>query len=84
MKAEADRQREPAFAERERLRGSWLEEFNDGARCGFSGQFPGSREAGGYPRGFHQWPRDKRNAWYAGFNVGFHDRLHSVAERAGG
>jgi hypothetical protein len=28
----------------------------------------------GYPRGFHQWPLDRRNAWYAAFNLGYHQR----------
>ena len=38
-------------------------------------RFDGEREPGGYPRGFHAWPLDRRNSWFAGFNVGFHDRL---------
>jgi hypothetical protein len=38
-------------------------------------QFEGLREASGYPRGFHSWPLDKRNAWFSGYNLGFHDRL---------
>jgi hypothetical protein len=32
----------------------------------------------------HRWPneyRDRRNAWFAGFNVGFHDRLRLLQER---
>jgi len=63
-------------AEREALRSRWPDEFRDGARCAFLREYPGDREAGGYPRGFHQWPLERRNAWFAGFNVGFHDRLH--------
>jgi hypothetical protein len=50
-------------------------EFRDGARCGFLQRQEGPREPGGYPRGFHRWPLERRNAWFAGFNVGFHDRL---------
>ena len=42
-------------AEREidALRSRWPEEFRDGARCAFLRAFPGERERGGYPRGFH-------------------------------
>ena len=56
-----------------RLRQRWPEEFRDGARCGFLLRFDGDRERGGYPRGFHVWPLDRRNAWFAGFNRGFCD-----------
>jgi hypothetical protein len=55
----------------ERLAG----EFRDGARCGFLQRQEGPRDPGGYPRGFHGWPLERRNAWFAGFNVGLHDRL---------
>ncbi len=61
----------------------WRTEWRDGARCAFLGQFEGEREIGGYPRGFHAWPLARRNAWFAGFNRGFHDRLHLVSEGAG-
>ena len=64
-----------SIAERERLWRLFPEEFNEGARCGYSGDYPGEREPGGYPKGFHRWPLERRNAWFAGFNVGFHDRL---------
>jgi hypothetical protein len=50
-------------------------EFRDGARCGFLQREEGPRDPGGYPRGFHRWPLERRNAWFAGFNVGYHDRL---------
>ena len=65
-----------------RLRDRWPAEFRGGARCGFLHRFDGDRENGGYPRGFHGWPLDRRNAWFAGFNVGFHDRLRFVREEA--
>jgi hypothetical protein len=58
-----------------RLRRLWPGEFRDGARCGLLLRFDGEREKGGYPRGFHLWPPGRRNAWFAGFNRGFHDRL---------
>ena len=65
-----------------RLRQRWPEEFRDGARCGFLLRFDGEREKGGYPRGFHLWPFERRNAWFAGFNRGYHDRLSLAQEEA--
>jgi hypothetical protein len=58
--------------ERRRLRANWPDEYRDGARCGLTGEYPGDRQRGGYPRGFHGWPLDRRNAWFAGFNQGYH------------
>jgi hypothetical protein len=60
----------------------WPSEFRDGARCAFLLRFDGNREKGGYPCGFHHWQFDRRDAWFAGFNVGFHDRLRLVREAA--
>jgi len=57
------------------LRARWPTEYRDGARCAFLLRFEGDRERGGYPRGFPRWPLDRRNTWFAGFNVGYHDRL---------
>jgi hypothetical protein len=71
-----------AAAERDALRSRWAQEFRDGARCGFLCRFDGEREVGGYPRGFHGWALERRNAWFAGFDVGFHDRLRLAREMA--
>jgi hypothetical protein len=60
----------------------WPNEFREGARCGFLRRFVGVREKGGYPRGFHLWPLERRNAWFAGFNRGFLDRLRLAQEEA--
>ena len=57
-----------------RLQDKWPSEFRDGARCGFLQLHEGPRDPGGYPPGFHHWQLERRNAWFAGFNVGFHDR----------
>jgi hypothetical protein len=54
-------------SERAAIRAEWPTEFNDGARCGFSGEFDGPREQGGYPVGFHKWPLECRTAWTKGF-----------------
>jgi hypothetical protein len=65
-----------------RLRERWPAEFRDGARCAFFLRFDGDREKGGYPRGFHSWPLARKNTWFAGFNLGFHDRLRVSEEEA--
>jgi hypothetical protein len=65
-----------------RLRTRWPNDFRDGARCALLQSYPGPREKGGYPAGFHCWPLDRRNAWFAGFNVGFHDRMRVRQEEA--
>lgn len=71
-----------AEAERAAIRAVWPAEFDDGARCGFSGNFDGPRELGGYPRGFHSWPLERRNGWYAGFNKGRCDKERRENDRA--
>ncbi len=58
-----------------RLRNRWPDEWRDGARCAFLQNYSGDREPGGYPRGFHRRSLERRNAWFSGFNQGFHDRL---------
>ena len=61
---------EPADRERAAIRARWPDEFRDGARCGLSQKYEGPREAGGYPKGFHTRPLDRRNSWFAGYNYG--------------
>jgi hypothetical protein len=63
---------QPAQAIRNDLRRKWQDAFDDGARCAFMGEFPGEREPGG--------PLDKRNAWFAGFNLGLVDRARFEEE----
>ena len=58
-----------------RLTQRWPDEFRDGARCAFLRRFDSARQAGGYPSAFHHWSLERRNAWFAGFNRGLHDRL---------
>ncbi|WP_292533533.1 hypothetical protein [Methylocystis sp.] len=57
------------------LRQAWPEDFDRGARDGLMQQFDGLREKGGYPLGFHNWPLQRRNAYFAGYNKGRLDRL---------
>jgi hypothetical protein len=56
-----------AAGERESIKRADPDEFRDGARRAFQG-------VKRYPRGFTDWPLDRRNAWFAGFNVGYCDR----------
>jgi hypothetical protein len=58
------------------LRKAWPQAFRDGVRSGL-GLIEQSeqREPGNYPKGFHGWPLEKRNAWFAGYNVGRVKRL---------
>ena len=63
-----------AQAERDAIRLKWQAEFDDGARCAFLQRADGPRESGGYPKGFHAWQLERRNAWFAGFNQGCIDR----------
>jgi hypothetical protein len=43
----------------------------DGGTVAYFGKAEGEREKGGYPKGFHDWALERRNAWFAGFNVGW-------------
>lgn len=60
---------------------AWPTAWRDGARCAFLERYDGAREPGGYPKGFHSWSLERRNAWFGGFNRGRCDRL-SIEEGA--
>ena len=60
--------------ERGRLKALRPEVYRDGELAGLGKLPPRPRERGGYPRGFHDGPLNKRNAWLAAFNVGYHAR----------
>jgi hypothetical protein len=74
----------PVDEERARLKRAWPDAFRDGERCAFHQRTDGESEEGGYPRGFHRWPLEQRNAWFCGFNLGFVERQRVLAERADG
>ena len=63
-----------ANEERDRIKAAYPAEFADGAKRGFKGDKL-------YPRRFHSWPLERRNAWFAGFNFGYCWRTR--AERDG-
>jgi hypothetical protein len=46
------------------------QEFEHGYRSGFTGALQTPCDAAGYPIGFHTWPLDRKNTWYAGWNLG--------------
>lgn len=56
------------------IQAKWPAEFNDGARYGLLNKCHGKREPGGFPPGFHDWPLNRRNAWFAGFDEGYSRR----------
>jgi hypothetical protein len=70
----------PVDREREAIRKRFPDEYRDGYRVAFLQEHKGDRERGAYPRGFHAWPLDRRNTWFAGANHGHHDRLAEVAK----
>jgi hypothetical protein len=72
----------PVQAIRNELRRKWQDAFDDGARRAFTKTYPGPREPGGYPPGFHDWPLEKRNVWFAGFNLGLIDLARLKEEGA--
>ena len=61
-------------AERTRLKNKWPDAWRDGMRVGLGLPLTGARERGDYPKGFHGWALDQRNAWFAAFNIGFLQR----------
>ena len=50
------------------------QEFGHGYRYGVSGGVQQPCDAAGYPIGFREWPLVRRNAWWAGFNLGHTQR----------
>lgn len=81
-RAITDADRERAKLRRAAFKARWPDEFRDGARCAFLGEYPGMRERGGYPKGFHQWPLERRDAWFAGFHLGVIERARLTAEES--
>jgi hypothetical protein len=49
-------------------------EFEHGYRTGYLGENQPPCDAAGYMIGHHTWPLDRKNAWFAGFNLGYAER----------
>jgi hypothetical protein len=62
-----------AAKEREAIEGAFPTEYADGRRRAFI-------ENKLYPRGFHSWPLERRNAWFAGYNVGYCARNQVISD----
>lgn len=71
--AEQNQERTPALEERDRIERAFPAEFADGRRRAFIRNKL-------YPRGFHSWPIERRNAWFAGFNVGYVERKRTLGD----
>jgi hypothetical protein len=70
--AEQDRLRRAA-EEREHIERAFPKEFADGRRRAFLRNKL-------YPRGFKAWPIDRRNAWFAGWNIGYVERKRTLPD----
>jgi hypothetical protein len=68
---EPDQERPSVAEERERIERAFPAEFADGRRRAFIGNKL-------YPRRFKDWPLDRRNAWFAGWNVGYLERKRTL------
>jgi hypothetical protein len=69
-----DLRRERARREIERLASAWPDEYRLGYRFSRQGKADPPCDRAGYPEGFHSWPLDRRNAWWAGWNRGYQAR----------
>lgn len=56
-------------AARAEIRAAFPNEYDAGGRAGFT-------KAPDYPSGFHSWPLERRDAFFAGYNAGRCDRLN--------
>jgi hypothetical protein len=50
------------------------QEFEHGYRTGYLGENQPPCDAAGYMIGHHTWPLDRKNTWFAGFNLGHFER----------
>jgi hypothetical protein len=49
-------------------------EFEHGYRTGYLGENQPPCDVAGYMIGYHAWPLVRKNAWFAGFNLGHIER----------
>jgi hypothetical protein len=68
-------------AEIARLRAAWPHEFRLGFRFGFLGKADKPHDSAGYPLGLHQWPIDRKTAWWCGWNEGRNERAQLREKR---
>jgi len=59
-------------AEREKLKAEWPAEYADGERMG-------KERFTSYPRGLlYEWSEDRKDAWWAGYNVSWAERAKGL------
>lgn len=63
-----------AEIERAQLCERWPAEFEDGYRSGFTGEHQKPCDDAGYMVGHHSWAIERKNAWFAGWNLGNAER----------
>jgi hypothetical protein len=68
--ADIDARQQKVDAEVARLQARWPEEFQLGWRAGYLRKSDPPCDSAGYPRGLHEWPVDRKNAWWSGRNQG--------------
>ena len=60
--------------ERAALCAKFPDEFEHGYRTGYLGENQPPCNSAGYMIGHHTWPLGRKNAWFAGFNLGHTER----------
>jgi hypothetical protein len=60
--------------ERAALCAKFPDEFEHGYRTGYLGENQPPCDSAGYMIGHHTWPLGRKNAWFAGFNLGHTER----------
>ena len=64
----------PAEGIRAALFAKFPREFEHGYRSGYLGEHQHPCDSAGYMIGHHTWPSERKNAWFAGFNLGHAER----------
>jgi hypothetical protein len=60
---------------RDKLLAGYPAEFKHGYITAFTSNFQKPCDAAGYMIGHHTWPAERKNAWYAGWNLGNVERI---------
>jgi hypothetical protein len=56
--------------DRDELLAKYPAEFRHGYLSGYTGENQPPCDAAGYMIGHHTWPLERKNAWFAGWNLG--------------
>lgn len=66
--------RQRMYARRGELLLNFPIEYEHGYLSGFTGEPQAPCDAAGYPIGLNDWPIERRNSWFAGWNLGNSER----------